>query len=583
MNEKKDMKTCIRPCVLMINECDKRYIIFKIFFTLIQGLLPATFIIIMQKIINLIQKKADVREILLYTCMYLVLLLLENINGNIEEFYTSKFSLKFNNSINLQILEKSTKLELVDYENPETYDFINRAKSQNGSSILAYVGDALDVVKQFVMLGSTIAILINLKWWIVVIVLIFPLIRSLITYAIDKKWFDIRIKRTKKERKIWYINYLLTAGNAFKEIKLYGVAANLIGKFKKMTGEIIEQDKKMLKNIFFISLGYDLLELCFSGIILFYTINLGITGAILIGDVTAYIDSVEKVKESAKGIFTGINNLFEETLYLNLLFEFLNKKINDDIKGTEIKEIKKIEFKNVSFKYANGKYALHNINLQLDTGARVAFVGENGSGKTTLIKLILGLYQDYEGDIFINDINLKEISLESYYKKMGCVFQDYVKYEMSIKDNITLGVEGGKNQYKKLWNIIEFVDLKKRIEKLGINSTIGNWFGSSDISIGEWQRLAIARAFYREADVYFFDEADASLDILLQKKLFEIYKGISKNKILIYISHKINYVHLIADYICVLNKGEIVEEGSHDELIKKEKKYYKLYNECKEE
>lgn len=156
MNEKKDMKTCIRPCVLMINECDKRYIIFKIFFTLIQGLLPATFIIIMQKIINLIQKKADVREILLYTCMYLVLLLLENINGNIEEFYTSKFSLKFNNSINLQILEKSTKLELVDYENPETYDFINRAKSQNGSSILAYVGDALDVVKQFVMLGSTI-------------------------------------------------------------------------------------------------------------------------------------------------------------------------------------------------------------------------------------------------------------------------------------------------------------------------------------------------------------------------------------------------------------------------------------------
>lgn len=276
MNEKKDMKTCIRPCVLMINECDKRYIIFKIFFTLIQGLLPATFIIIMQKIINLIQKKADVREILLYTCMYLVLLLLENINGNIEEFYTSKFSLKFNNSINLQILEKSTKLELVDYENPETYDFINRAKSQNGSSILAYVGDALDVVKQFVMLGSTIAILINLKWWIVVVVLIFPLIRSLITYAIDKKWFDIRIKRTKKERKIWYINYLLTAGNAFKEIKLYGVAANLIGKFKKMTGEIIEQDKKMLKNIFFISLGYDLLELCFSGIILFYTINLGI-------------------------------------------------------------------------------------------------------------------------------------------------------------------------------------------------------------------------------------------------------------------------------------------------------------------
>ena len=173
--------------------------------------------------------------------------------------------------------------------------------------------------------------------------------------------------------------------------------------------------------------------------------------------------------------------------------------------------------------------------------------------------------------------------MEKKKKKMGCVFQDYVKYEMSIKDNITLGVEGGKNQDKKLWNIIEFVDLKKRIEKLGINSTIGNWFGSSDISIGEWQRLAIARAFYREADVYFFDEADASLDILLQKKLFEIYKGISKNKILIYISHKINYVHLIADYIYVLNKGEIVEEGSHDELIKKEKKYYKLYNECKEE
>ena len=224
---------------------------------------------------------------------------------------------------------------------------------------------------------------------------------------------------------------------------------------------------------------------------------------------------------------------------------------------------------------------MKNANFFVGPGESIAFVGENGSGKTTLSKLILGLYDEYEGDIFINDINLKEINMESYQKKIGTVFQDYIKYETSIRENIAFGNMEYLYNDEEIYRVLKDVNLDNKInERDGLDTIIGHWFGGQQCSIGEWQRLAIARALIKNADVYIFDEPDAALDVLRQREIVELFKKTMYGKIGFYISHKINFVNELADTIMVIQNGIIEEIGTHDELLRKNGKYFNMYTEA---
>lgn len=189
-----------------------------------------------------------------------------------------------------------------------------------------------------------------------------------------------------------------------------------------------------------------------------------------------------------------------------------------------------------------------------------------------------GLYDEYEGEIFVNNINLKNISIETYQKKIGCVFQDYMRYETTIKENVAYG---------NIENILNNDDIKDTLRKVkleykinsekGIDAVVGSWFGEEQLSGGEWQRLAIARALFKDADFYVLDEPDASLDILKQKELINLYKDVMQNKIGVYVSHKIDFVNTLVDRIFVMENGVIVEQGTHEELMNNKNKYYQLY------
>lgn len=224
---------------------------------------------------------------------------------------------------------------------------------------------------------------------------------------------------------------------------------------------------------------------------------------------------------------------------------------------------------------------MENINITLNADSKTVFVGENGSGKSTLIKIIMGLYDNYEGDILVNNINMKDIDLNDYHKKIGCIFQDYVKYELSVRENIAFGNMHRLYDDQYLLKKMDEVGLGKREGKnCELDTIIGSWFGGMELSIGEWQRIAIARALTSDADVYIFDEPDASLDVLRQKNLIELYQKKAENKIGIYVSHRINRVQELATQIVVMDKGKIVEKGTHDELMKIKGEYWYLYNQC---
>lgn len=337
----------------------------------------------------------------------------------------------------------------------------------------------------------------------------------------------------------------------------------------------------MYKKITFLNISMDILEWVITGALFVFTIFQGFLGKILIGDVTAYTDCIYNIETNVQSIFSGIEEVSEKALYIDLLFTFLDMPAKEEGAGICISSIDKIELKNLSFQYGNGNYALKNVNMIIHAKSRIAFVGKNGSGKTTLAKIILGLYDDYEGGIYINDINMKNINMAQYRKQFGCVFQDYVKYETTIRENIALGNLEKIDDEQALKDVVESVKLNhKTYEESGLDTVVGYWFGEQQLSIGEWQRIAIARALIKNADVYVFDEPDASLDILKQRELIDTYSKILENKIGIYISHKINYVHLVAAYIYVLENGEIVEEGTHEQLLENEGLYSSMYAQC---
>ena len=568
-------------CFALVFEFDKKYIFYVCFIKCIQGLVPAISIIIVQNTINMIQDKMHtLQEILIYIVLYgtlnIVKAILEAVNG----YYNAQFSLRFCKYVDLKILRKATKLKLKDYEDSETYNMINRAQNQNGTSIMSYIEGILGVLREGIAIISTACILLRFRWWIIILVIIIPVIRCILTAVLDKEWYQMRFQRTKDERKSWYINFLLMTGNAFKEIKITGIAKYLLEKYEKIRDNIIKEDIKMQKKNLRLAFVLDSLDGLINSLIFGYTVSLGIRRKILIGDVTAYINCVGSIQNSVQNIFMGIEGMAEQALYINLLFEYLDLQTEQGCGNHIISTINKIEFRNVFFRYKD-TYVLKNINFIIDKNSKIAFVGENGSGKTTIVKLILGLYRDYEGEILINDLNLKDIDITKYQKKIGCVFQDFLKYEMSIKENICLGDIDRKIDDYQIWEVLDKVQLASKVRQLdGVETIVGNWFGEQQLSIGEWQRIAIARALVKDAKLYILDEPDASLDIVGQKKMLSLYKKILQNNMGIYISHKVNFVHLLVEKIYVLEEGSIVEEGGHEELINKKGYYFKLYSQC---
>ena len=539
------MQSSIFRSIQLLIKFNKVYLPLSIVYKVLQGIIPMISIICMQQIINEVQNKnISFENILKLVLFYICLQIANNIFQQLYEKYKYKFNVNFSKAINIQIMNKATSLSLKDYEDKETYNLISRAQNQSGTNLINYINSIFDITQQIISIIGMGYILFSYKWQIVFLIIIIPIIRTIATYIFDKKLYKIRLKRTSDNRQKWYINFLLTTGTAFKEIKLSGLGIHLINKYEKLQDKMINEEMNIYNKNMLVDMLLDFLEWVILGGIYIYIFYQGFIKIILIGDVTAYFECINNIKSSIKGIFIEINNLVDQSMYINLFFEFLDIPESPHTEKKEIKLIKKIEFKNVSYKYKNGKYAIKNTSFIIPPRTTIALIGENGSGKTTLLKLILGLYDDYEGNIYINDINIKDINIDNYQRKIGIVFQDYMKYETTIRENIAYGnLKQLKNDIK-INKLIKKVHLENKLGNMkGIDTVIGNWFGEQQFSIGEWQRIAIARALIKDADMYIFDEPDSSLDIFRQKEMVEIIKQFTQNKIGLYVSHKINHAN----------------------------------------
>lgn len=568
--------------IKLIFSYSRRYIFISIIYSIFQGFCPIISLLIMQRIINAIQIKNMDQDIFMKLIfIYIAIEMFDLIISEIFNLFSSKFMKNFSMHIEILMLEKANRLTTKDFENKEVYDLINRAQSQNGATVIDYFSSWISIFQQTITIFSSIFIIVSYQYWIVILIIIAPLVQFYYSQKLGRKQYEIIISRTSEERKCWYINFLMLLGNSIKETILYGLGSLFITQYKKLKEKFIMQDYKIMKKTFKVNFIVIIMGQILSGIIYVYIFINGFNQKIYMGDVTTYTTCITTIKTGIEVILTMMSTIYSKSLYMELLFKFFDipEKIKSQQDKIKITNIKDIELKNVSFKFSDkDDYALKNINLKLYNNKTLALVGRNGSGKSTLIKIMLGLYDDFEGEVLVNGIDIRDIDKDSYYSKVSCVFQDYNKYEASVKENVGYGnldqIDNGdlikRSLQKSGFDISQLDD--------GIETVLGYWFGENQLSEGQWQKIAISRSMMKNADFYILDEPDAALDGISEIDMLQNYKSLLENKFGIFVSHKTHHLNLLCENIIVLDNGLIVERGNHEELLNKNGIYYQLYS-----
>lgn len=557
----------------IVTKTDKRKFSFIVAFSAVSGLLPTLLVWLNQNILNGIQDKTLPLELLIFVIViFFVVTAISRIIGGINAFLLNELNYTLMYRINQWVMGKCGTLSLEELEKPESYDQINRL--EQGVSVKPYqvLQAMLSITTSSASLVSASIIVIRQNIWIEMLLILVSIFAAYGNILVGSKEFAIHYERSETERKAWYISYLLTHDTYFKEVKENALSRFFLDKYKRYASVFIKQEKYIEKKRELLGVGISLFQDLIS---LFLMIVVSISayhGNLLIGTAVAFLSAVSIVQASTNDIASSIYSSYNSTLYLELLNTFLNKD-EENVSGKNMAQIKQLFLDDVSFNYPSHPEVLKGITLELKEGDRIAIVGKNGSGKSTLFKIIAGLYSPSQGRIIVNDENeLNTISIEQYRSRISALFQDYMKYEGTVEENIILG-DVKKNVSKEVIEralSMADVDFLQENGSYSLNQNVGNWFESGrQLSGGQWQKIALARAYYKDADVFMLDEPSSSLDVMAEAKVFHNFFQLSKNKIGIYITHRVRIAQK-APRIIVMENGQIIAEGDHE----------KLYNDC---
>ncbi len=479
---------------------------------------------------------------------------------------------------------KSIAVDLEFYENPEYYDRMHRAQQQGASRPTSIVNNLTKVAQSFLTLTAILGLLLVFHWSVALLLICAAVPGVLVKLKFSGKFFSWRRKRTSDERWTSYYNWLLTSDSFAKEMRLFGYGPHFIQRYREMRQKLNKEQirltmKQALADFVARTIAVSAVFGSFG-----YIAYKAVEGEITLGELVMYFAAFQRGMSYLQTFFTGFASLYEDNLFLTNYYEFMDveERVKDPKKPVTLPVplSKDIVFNHVNFKYPTGtRKVLEDISLSIKAGEHVAFVGENGSGKTTLVKLLCRLYDPVSGSIKVDDTDITQFNTLEYRSQISVLFQDYVRYHLPARDNIWLGnIELDKDD-----PLIQAAARRSGADEVitslpeGYDSILGKWFvGGEELSIGQWQKIALARAFLRKAQIVILDEPTSALDAKAEYEVFSNFHDLTSGLTAVFISHRMSTVRM-ADRIFVIQDGKITESGTHEELVKIKGKYLELF------
>ncbi len=562
--------------------------------SLIRGFTPAISIWITKLVIDSVVSAIKTQDIGPVLALVLLQLGVEMANRLLTTFSNIVQQLlqeRVSNRIQVMILDKANTLDLAFFENPEFYDKLRQAAEQSTFRPVAMISQTFDLGRTIITFFSMIFLMLRLEWWLAVVALLVPIP----AFIADSRYGWIGYQRMRRQsperRKMTYYNNVMTTDQYNKEIKLFNLGSFFIDQYRTLANKFYEENKLILVRRYVTNFFWNGLTVVANAGIYLYVALQAVNGRISLGDLTLYTQTASQVGQSFNSILSGISSTYENNLFVGTLFEFLeyqpkvvSPKQPQPLNGQKDHKGLDIEFRNVSFTYPGKdpetQAALRNVSFTIKEGEAIALVGRNGAGKTTLVKLLTRLYDPDGGEILMGGRNIKEYDLHDLREQVGVIFQDYVTYFMSARENIGVGRLAEMENQELVTNAALKSGADAVINRLpkGYDTTLGRWFDEGvQLSGGEWQKIALARAFMRDARILVLDEPTSSLDAQAEYEVFSNFRELTKGKTAIFISHRFSTVRL-ADRIFVIENGNIIENGSHQELMTLDGRYAELFN-----
>ncbi len=562
------------------------------FLTLGGALLPASQAwvgkLIVDGVVASIQKSADperIKTVFFYLILELALFLLSTVLNHARRLIQQLIQLQLANRIRGEVIRKALTLELAFFEDPDFYDRLQNARREAGYKPVDLIDDTFLIVQNTITLVSFAVLLLRFSPWLLVILVVTSIPAFIAEARLSEQGFRLLTRRAPETRQINYLGRLLTEDASAKEIKLFNLGETLLARYMTLFEKFFQEDKSLALRRAVAGLSLGLIATLGFYSSYAWIVWRTVQGEISLGDMTLYLSIFRQGQTTFQAILSALGNIYENNLFMAHLFDFLGLEPQMAVAARPVRLPVTlsvgIEFRGVGFRYPDsGDWALHDINLSIRPGEKIALVGPNGAGKTTLIKLLTRLYDPTEGSILIDGIDIRELDPLDLRQRIGVIFQDFVRYHVPASENIGFG------QIESLHRRDQIIESARKsgahpiIENLpdGYETMLGRWFhGGHELSVGQWQKIALARAFMRKAEVLVLDEPTASLDAETEYEIFRHFQELTVGKMAILISHRFSTVRM-ADRIVVIQEGRMAEIGTHEELIRQEAVYAHLFS-----
>jgi ATP-binding cassette subfamily B protein len=578
----------IRPLLRMVWETSPPLVVASTVFRLFRALLPLAMLWVSKLIIDgvvawITRRSGNLAGIWKLVALELALAIASDVLGRANILCDSLLGDRFTNRVSVRLMEHASRLDLASFEDPVFYDKLDRARRQT-TGRMGLLAALLNIGQDAVTLASLSTGLIVFSPWLMVLLAAAVIPSFLGETHFTSLAYSVLYQRTPERRKLDYLRLLGASSQSAKEVKIFGLGSYLSKHYDEVSTEIFKENKAIAMRR--AVMGSALKGASTGGYYGAYVVVLARTlaGAVSLGSFTFLTGAFNRSRAYIEKILSGFNDISEQAVFLKDLFEFFAMQPTIGAAPNAIPAPRPIrqgfEFRNVAFAYSGSdRMVVQHINFCLHPNEKLALIGENGAGKTTLVKLLARLYDPTEGQILLDGIDLREYDVEDLRREIGVIFQDYMRYDLLVRENIGFGKVDSLDDRPRVESAAVKSLAKSVIDRLpnGYDQMVGRRFeGGVDLSGGEWQKFALARAYMRDAQLLILDEPTATLDARAEYEVFQRFSELTRARMAILISHRFSTVRM-ADRILVLADGSIQEQGTHEQLLSLGGRYAELF------